>query len=159
MYDLSIDKQREFNPGDLIMWNGVDLEHYTAAMNRECLPQILQFLQLFEWDKKAERALEYLIRKYPAGITIRSKKITPKQKALEVRIEKEAAYEWDDPQLPFVLGLCPECGELMRGLAIPACESRVSARVFYKECTVCPYYSEIFWDEEKQESKEIEGGI
>jgi len=155
---LSIDKKKEFNPDDLIMWNGVNLELYTAGMNRECLPQIYQFLQLFEWDEKAEKALEYLIRKYPAGEVVRSRKISSVQRAREARGAKEQFEFADYPQLPFVLGACPECGKLMRGVALSGCETEETGRHFYKECTVCPYYSEVFWDEEKKEAKEIKGG-
>lgn len=50
----------------------------------------------------------------------------------------------DPPRLRVVVGFCPKCGSTMVGDAMPQCEAKDTGRHFYSECTVCPYYTEIF---------------
>jgi hypothetical protein len=56
----------------------------------------------------------------------------------------------------FVIGKCPKCTSDMTGFPYPGCEVKKTGRYFYKECTACTYYVEIF----KRGNKftEMEGG-
>lgn len=60
------------------------------------------------------------------------------------------------PKLTIVVGLCPRCGELVRGEPVRECASRGNGRHFYKECSSCSYYAEIF--KVRHKFKEVEGG-
>jgi hypothetical protein len=55
-----------------------------------------------------------------------------------------------------VVGFCPQCKSVVKGEPMPGCESKSSGRVFYKECTACKYYSEIF--KKRNKHYEVEGG-
>ena len=59
------------------------------------------------------------------------------------------------PQMP--VGLCPRCDKVVKGYPMPGCESKKTGRIFYKECTSCSYYSEIF-QKRKNRYTEVEGG-
>ena len=56
-----------------------------------------------------------------------------------------------------VVGFCPKCNSTMVGSPMPPCESDETGRHFYSECTVCPYYTEVFKGR-KGRYIEIKGG-
>jgi hypothetical protein len=64
----------------------------------------------------------------------------------------------EPPPLTGVIGMCPRCGEPLSGLPVPRCEATKTGRVFYKECSACTYYGEIFRDKKTGEYTETEGG-
>jgi hypothetical protein len=55
-----------------------------------------------------------------------------------------------------VIGTCPKCESLVRGMPVAHCETEKSGRTFYKECSACTYYSEIF--NKRNKFYEVEGG-
>jgi hypothetical protein len=137
---------------DYIMWNGVDLELYMASFDPYHIPTVLQFLQVFQWDKRAEKALECLVRKYRLTPRVVGKVLTPK----EARLEKKP--ELIEPRLPRdIVGICPRCDNPLRGERIPNCETKKTGRLYVKICssTNCTYYSELFKID--RELVEIEG--
>lgn len=69
---------------------------------------------------------------------------------------KKPVYFQEPVQLPFVVGMCPRCSNIVRGMPLPSCESKKSGRVFYKECAGCSYYSEVIMD--RTMYKELEEG-
>jgi hypothetical protein len=56
--------------------------------------------------------------------------------------KKELIREFSTMSLP-VVGICPLCGKAKKGRPLPGCETRKSGRVWYEECTICPYYMEL----------------
>jgi DNA-directed RNA polymerase subunit M/transcription elongation factor TFIIS len=60
------------------------------------------------------------------------------------------------PKLTAVVGICPRCSSKLVGFTIPGCEKNHSSRIFYKECTACTYYAEVF--KKRNKHYEVEGG-
>jgi hypothetical protein len=134
-------------PKHYVMWNGVDLELYIQSFSPQCAHTVLQFLNLFQWDKNARDALDYLLNeKYKTGHTVKSE-YGPKP-------YKEVIIEEPD-DLPFIVGGCPRCGDMVFGGPVPPCEYRETGRIFVKVCKSCTYYSEIF--ETQETIIEVEG--
>jgi formate dehydrogenase maturation protein FdhE len=72
-------------------------------------------------------------------------------------VAKGKKIKIEEPQkITTVVGLCPRCSTTLVGTMIPSCEKEHSDRVFYKECTACSYYSEIF--KKRNKHYEVEGG-
>lgn len=142
---------RRLRRRNFIMWNGVDLELYIESHDPKCIGTVLTFLQLFQWDRKAEKALKFLIDKHrlnPFVPAVRAKKWG-----------KEDYHPEQEPgkrQVNYIVGICPRCGSPVHGEGLPRCELQKSGRVFYKECLTCTYYSELF--RRGNEYIEIEGG-
>jgi hypothetical protein len=121
---------------EFIMWNGVDLELYIKAHEPICLVTVLNFLELFQWDKRAEKALRYIIKKHGHDTRV---------KAEQIRARSSPVIETPDPSpLPIVCGRCSRCLGLVRTGPVPGCEAAKTNRVTLKECDNCSYYSEIF---------------
>jgi hypothetical protein len=139
--------KKKLKSTDMIMWNGVDIELYARSHDPTCIHTVLQFLELFKWDKNAEAALRYLAdTKYKLGM------VKPSEKG-QLRKKKPIIEE---PEVPvFVVGVCPKCEEKLLGEPVAACETRGTGRVFVKECSVCTYYCELFRKDDKL--TEIEG--
>ena len=130
-------KRKEPTVQDRMMWNGVDLEMYAKSFRPECIITVHQFLQLFQWDKNAEKILDYLINvKWKAGQRVKAERV---QRAKKARVFR------DEPgELNTIVGVCPRCGDMLLGEPIRGCENKSSGRLFYKECISCPYYYELF---------------
>jgi hypothetical protein len=120
---------------DFIMYNGVDLQLYRTSFTDEQLTAVLQWLQLFKWDKRAEKALRYIIWQHKLGTKVQSKVSVPRGKIVE-----------PDP-LQNTVGECPKCGGVVRGKSLPRCETSATGRVYYTECDDCVYYTEYFLDD------------
>lgn len=132
------------------MWNGVDLELYSASFPQCCKHAVLQHLELFQWDRSAEKAYRYLLLiKNKEGYTVKSE-VTQKPK-------KEKVY-WDEPtELTTVVGICPKCGWALLGDPIyEKCERSESDRLFVTVCSNCTYYKELF-EREQGQLEEVEG--
>ncbi|MHA2376676.1 MAG: hypothetical protein ACXAB9_10955, partial [Candidatus Thorarchaeota archaeon] len=56
--------------------------------------------------------------------------------------QKELQPIYSEMPMPIV-GICPLCGKAKRGRPLPGCETRKSGRVWYEECSICPYYMEL----------------
>ena len=80
-----------------------------------------------------------------------------KAKAQELTAEDHEAQEARRKSFMPTIGFCPRCGSAVIGAPV-TCEDnkKMSGRHFYKECTVCPYYSEIF--KKRNKFIEKEGG-
>jgi hypothetical protein len=118
------------------MWNGVDIELYLMSHDPKCFHTVLQFLELFQWDKRAEAALRYLVDvKFKIGHTVQARTTQLRRKRVPIP---------EIPPLGLMVGICPKCGEALMGESMPACETRESGRLFLKVCASCTYYSELF---------------
>jgi hypothetical protein len=63
---------------------------------------------------------------------------------------------FEEKPLPFIVGLCPKCGSIMKGTPMSSCEKARSGRHFYHECQTCTYYKEVF--KRRNKFREVEGG-
>jgi hypothetical protein len=127
----------------------VDLELYASSFHQKQLHAVLQFLELFQWDRRAERLLDYLLHeKWKVGDVV---------KAEASRRKYKEQVLWDEPiEFTTIVGVCPKCDWPVVGDAIhERCERKLSGRLFIKECTNCTYYSELF--EHDGELTEVEG--
>jgi hypothetical protein len=90
-------------------------------------------------------------------ITLKSKTVDLKRKRCGdtdamISTEKKEPVKprFTEPEkLPFVVGVCPKCDSMLGGLPLPSCETKKTGRVFYKECSSCEYYAEV-WKKTKQ---------
>jgi hypothetical protein len=118
--------------------------------------------QLLEWHGGAKR-LERIL-----WATLEAERIALTDDSIQNRMEYELArkqHEQDvedgkveivQPPLHVVIGLCGRCQSKVYGEIVPECETKLTGRVFYKECAQCSYYAEIF--KRRNSYYEIEGG-
>ena len=100
------------------------LEKYVRSHDPRCLHTVVQFLEVAGWSPEVEDWLKKYLRK--------------------VRLEGFIVTPKDDSGLAYIDESCPRCDELMQGIRMPACEVRRTGRAYYKECSSCTYYAEIF---------------
>lgn len=131
---MSIDIKK---PESYIMENGIDLKKYADSHDKNCLHSVLQFLQIFKWDKEVEEALDYLIhKKYKAGSSVKSK--------LRKRHGKRFINIDEPAPLRIIVGMCHKCGGVLKASDLSECESKKTGRITVFECDDCTYYREIF---------------
>jgi hypothetical protein len=120
------------------------------------------FIAKVSFDKHVERA-ENLAAAMREGKPPEKKKFgRPKKKPCKktAKVERPKAPPeregFTDIVPRQIIGFCPKCSSIMRGMPMSKCEFEKSGRVFYKECSACTYYAEIF--KKRNKFKEIEGG-
>lgn len=143
-----------------------NLKHYLESFNPEHLYSVIQF---FEWFECCQDLIAPIQKFLATKIEeIAAVKRQARKKFLEAGMpnmseEDRAAvkdapciddvpererHKWvtiPEPTKPVVVvGFCPKCTSTMVGDVMPRCESEVTGRHFYSECTVCSYYTEIF---------------
>ena len=58
---------------------------------------------------------------------------------------KKGNSKYREPMQPkVVIGFCPSCNSQLVGTPLKGCETKKTGRYFYKECSSCSYYAEIF---------------
>lgn len=129
---------------------------------------IHQFFEWFEIDRKIERILwsmlkkSEIIRAKQAEEAIKRKAILEKLEggfAITAKERKIVIPPEPDPKVGPIIGKCPRCGSDVRGTITKSCKKNAGTfgvSTFYKECTACSYYSEIF--EKRGKHTEVEGG-
>lgn len=66
------------------------------------------------------------------------------------KIQQDQLDQLELPPLQAVVGLCPQCGSELRGEPYRTCkEIKTKQFAFYKECSGCEYWSEMFLEEDK----------
>jgi hypothetical protein len=140
-----------------------DVLRYLKSFDLGSLHSVLQWLEVFKWDSDAEEIIrEFLSDKVmPVGIGEKARDFKPggkcnKGKGTKGKGTKDDSRENDPHPLRTVIGLCPKCGAVMRGEPLLPCSKEKKKRVFYRECSSCTYYAEIF--ERRGKHYEIEGG-
>ncbi len=114
---------------------GVDISRYVQSFSKNNIASVVQFLEIFKWDKEAEDWLREYLATTPAA--------PPPADDLD---------EYNKPQIigpGIVLGTHDCGGEILR-FNIRGCHTAATGRVAYEECTKCTYYKEVF--------REVEGG-
>jgi hypothetical protein len=134
---------------------------YAQAFNLQSLYSVLQFLQHFDWNQDALMAMT----EYMEIVEDERRQIAESRKAkfnaFQDTQRKEAGMSKEDQEAGrpmMTIGFCPRCNERMVGEPVRKCgdKKRGRQRLFYKECTSCPYYAEIWKNKNKYD--ETEGG-
>lgn len=147
--------------------NGIDVYRYTRSHNRQVIDGTIQFLQAFgccgellevlarldneRLDKQRIAAEEKTLEKWDEARRLEEESGCKEKKEKKVR-----QIPQEKRSLTTVVGFCPRCKSHLLGEPLPGCETTKSGRVFYKECSACTYYSEIF--KKRNKYLEVEGG-
>lgn len=156
-----------------------NLKNYLESFNPEHLYSVIQFFEWFEccedlitpiqqWlsAKIEEFAAEKRRARQRFEAAGRPNVTDEERKAFENApciddVPERDRHRWVDipePHRPrIVVGFCPKCSSTMVGDVMPQCETKVTGRHFYSECTTCTYYTEIF-EGRKGRYIEMKGG-
>lgn len=151
------------------MFTREDVQKYAEAHTEQVKTGVLQFLSHFkcacgpvleflsEW-KQADLEMKR-VAAVEAG---RRRGVGPLPGRDKSKKRKPNQNTYSEPPAPKVcVGICPRCGQDLLGRPQPMCSkqegSRFGKRVFYKECSSCTYYSEVFQQRPKKHV-EVEGG-
>jgi len=130
---------------------------FIGGMDEQSRYAIQQFLEWFEVDRKLERIVWASLKKKELQRKKQAEKLTRRRRTGEFGyyvLPKDKGVPTEPSPLT-VIGSC-KCGGLMTGEPLPGCETKLTGRVFYKECDSCSYYSELF--KKGNIYEEIEGG-
>jgi hypothetical protein len=143
-----------------------DVQKFVRGYSVDSIHAVQQILQWFGANKKLERIIWSAIKSRQLhkkklaeiGVNIELEKVTKRKEGKPYHPPVETIREPDDISL--VIGMCPRCGRVLKGMPMRPCTkgkgSRFGKLTFYKECSSCPYYSEIF--KRRNKFKEVEGG-
>jgi hypothetical protein len=124
--------------------NNIDVGRYLASFSQEGVSSALQIMDIFGCCDELKNYLE-LQRKRTEEEAI---KITKEREARGEIVERpcdgRGKVKEEVPPLKIVVGFCPRCNSKMVGTPVWGCAKDGNDRHFYKECTACTYYSEIF---------------
>jgi len=135
----------------------MEKRHVLSAFPVDHLPTLLQAFQIFKCcpdivELMKEIDEERIQRRADLAVKLAGPKHKKNKKP------RKAQRGWQEPgRLPFIVGLCRHCGGEVWGGHMPTCETKLTGRVFYKECSTCTYYAEIF-KHGRNRYREEEGG-
>jgi hypothetical protein len=140
-------------PSQIVVVDGFDIELYVQSMDGRCLGTVVNFLDWFKWDDRVKKALQFLIQKH----SYHEHTVVSKERLVDPApdMKPEPIEEPCEPNV--IVGVCPKCGDRLRGAPLRSCETAATGRVFYKVCSGCTYYSELFKNLKTNELREIEG--
>lgn len=140
-----------------------NVRQYIGCFDMQTRYAIQQFLQWFNVDRKLERIIWAILRK--SEITRqkeaevlgreRQRELAAKAEGRPYHPDRRIVREPD--KITLIVDFCPKCGSPMVGMPVRSCRQNSSyfgAPVFYKECSACTHYIEIF----KKKNKYIEVG-
>lgn len=155
------------------------IKEYCESFNPEHLYSVIQFFEWFECCEDLMAPIQDFLStkiKEIAAIKRRGRQaferagmplVTDEEKEAITRapciddVPERERHRWVEIPEPhkseIVVGFCPKCSSTMVGDVMPQCEAKDTGRHFYSECTVCPYYTEIFKGR-KGRYIEIKGG-
>ena len=149
--------------------NDITIKKEIANFQVPCVERMIQFFERLEIQKDLTRFLRGLqdeqfeklrIEAEKGGRKIGRKHFDRFKKGKSITATPIPPEEQTTITEPFkytmVVGICPRCSSKVVGGPIPKCEIKISGRVFYKECSACTYYVEIFKKGNKH--REVEGG-
>jgi hypothetical protein len=139
--------------------NNVDVRKYSRSFDPSIPQSVAQFLEVFGCCKELRDTLRLMIEEWNNQSREIAENLSfgkPDPNTVKESKGKTRAPRPTQAPLKIVVDMCPRCGSKMVGEPLSMCESKESGRVFYKECTACTYYAEIF----KKRNKYIksEGG-
>jgi hypothetical protein len=143
-----------------------DVQSWVGSYDLDSIHAIQQVLERFGANRKLERIVWSMIKEMEVT-HVRGAENHAKTKAMyEKAIEAGKPFHPDPDSVPepqnikLVVGKCPKCNSNLLGEPIRGCAKQTNGNfgglTFYKECSACTYYSEIF----KKGNKhiEVEGG-
>lgn len=147
-----------------------NIRQYLGSFDMNTRYAIQQFLEWFNVDRKLERIVWATLKKSEIIRAKQAEEIsetTDLARRLHAGEIKNAAEHKkiverviNEPgELGPVMGKCPKCGSNIRGNLMKVCgksAGNFGKLTFYKECTACTYYSEIF--KKRNKYIEVEGG-
>jgi hypothetical protein len=138
----------------------LDFSKYCDSFDRKVVEGIAQFLEVFGdcngLQGKLKKRLEFHMEE-DRNAAITGRKSIDEMLAKKGCSEKKPQPQIQEPEIPrMVVGFCPRCGKRVVGGPVKKCEYERTRRYFYKECTSCTYYSEIF--HRRNIFTEVEGG-
>ena len=149
--------------------NKINVFNYVQSHHHDVVQGVIQFLETFNCDcndlletlvgieeertdgnvKKAERM--------GTGKISREERAEIRKKKLREIENKMKSERKDLPPLHLATGVCPKCDSVMYGEPQRFCTKIVKGPVFYAECSVCPYYYEMWRNNKTGNSKIVEG--
>ena len=151
-----MDKKR-LKPREMTVAN---VRYFVQGYPEETVHGLQQILMAFGVAPKMERILWATLKKahiYRTADAERKRELFIKLKHKRSGVDREVVdYDALDRAPVTIVGICPRCDGTVRGTTIASCETKLSGRVFYKECEDCIYYSETFKIDNKY--REVEGG-
>jgi hypothetical protein len=131
--------------------NKINVYNYVRGFERHQIDAVIQFLEVFGGNDK-------LLGWLKAFTESQESPSYPRRPKRPVKTAKQIHIDQDEfkTRMMRVIGSCPRCGSNLMGLNLGGCEEEKSKRHYYKECSSCTYYAEIF----KRGNKfyEMEGG-
>jgi hypothetical protein len=142
------------------------VQSFVGSYELDSIHAIQQVLEWFGANKKLERIVWSMIKKMEA-VHVRGAENSAKTRALyEKAIAEDKPFHPDPDSVPepqsikLVVGKCPKCKSNLLGEPIKGCSKQTNGNfgglTFYKECSACTYYSEIF--KKRNKHIEVEGG-
>lgn len=137
--------------------HGIDVESYSESHSDEATEGARQYLEAFGCCPELLDALDKLKFKIQEDLARESMRRGRDLRKRRKTMPPPPGAE--QPDLPLVIGRCPRCNGLLKGIQLPSCEVKDTGRLFYKECAEpnCIYYSEVLVDDQG-DIREVEGG-
>lgn len=122
---------------------------YFAGFDPRLLPSVLQSLEYFQCCPEVIDVLSQLeVERLESARKLSERKgahIRARTGGVVGTPSGRVMRQVPEPQpLTVVVGFCPRCGSSVMGEPLSACERQKNKRVFYKECSSCSYYAEVF---------------
>lgn len=143
-----------------------NVKQFLSGYDVQHLYTVQQILAWFNLERKLERVVWAILKRYELDSKRAAEMAAthgvpepPKVETHDVATHKtpEGAVVIPDlPPLTVVVGTCPKCGSNLMGQALGSCSKLAKQPTFYKECSACDYYAEIWRYRNKY--KEVEGG-
>jgi hypothetical protein len=134
---------------------------YAASFDSKMLSSVAQWLEVFEGDPELLDQIRIEIESRRQNEHDAVQKMMKAQEAASKRykqkelMEEEDGFPGEPRHLP-IMGLCPKCNAPMGGMFMAGWETEKSGRLFYRECSSCSYYAELY--KKRRKYKEVEGG-
>jgi hypothetical protein len=145
--------------------NGIDLDLYVQTHSHEVISGVRQFLEVFKCCEELKDALvimrqntinqhDHLAQRVPSTRILKGQAKKRKKPCGKKGTDLQKD-EMQELRPVTVVGKCPRCGSDLLGTPVATCETEKSGRVFYKECSACKYYAEVF--KKRNKHYEMEG--
>lgn len=144
-----------------------NVQQFIGSFSMDSRAAIQQFLEWFSVDRKLERIVWSWIKRSEVNRAKQSEEFLRDATIIErihsgdrvSKKERNLVIKNEPINVGPVIGTCIRCSSNIRGMAVGGCgknAGKFGKLTFYKECSACTYYSEIF----KKGNKhiEVEGG-
>jgi hypothetical protein len=143
-----------------------NVKQFLSGYDVQHLYTVQQILAWFNLERKLERVVWAILKRHELDCKRAAELATtlgesqpPKVETHETVMHEKPVKSGVIPDLPpltVVVGTCPKCGSNLMGQALGVCSKVTKQPTFYKECSACKYYAEIW--KYRNKFKEVEGG-